>query len=265
MIERNYVTIEHLKFSEFIIAINDFLTKDVFSIRKTRMTKKKAVSSTQWSSVRGTTFFLYSFFCSSSVIFCSPRDTMEMSSPITDRNGDSLISTGEIFELGFFTPNGSFDKRRYVGIWYYGSSPRTIVWVANRDDPVLDFNGTFQIAGDGNIMVLDGNGRSHWRTNLEEPSLSSSLVLKLMDDGNLILSRKEATSSSIIVWQSFDYPTDTFLPGMTMNENVSLTSWRIPNDPACGNFSFETDPEEMNQYIVWKRSIRYSFLKKQHF
>ncbi|OWM78595.1 hypothetical protein CDL15_Pgr002766 [Punica granatum] len=199
-------------------------------------------------------FFLLPFFA----LHCSARDTVTLGSPISDKRGDTLISSGGVFELGFFSPNGSAGKRRYVGIWYYSSTPRTVVWVANRDDPVLDSNGVFSITEDGNLGVLDGSGRSHWSTNLGTSSLSSSPTLKLMDSGNLVLRRQENRSAKeMILWQSFENPTDTFLPGMRMNENITLTSWGSYDDPAPGNFTFELDEEEENQYIVWRRSIRY--------
>ncbi|KAK9089548.1 hypothetical protein Scep_028630 [Stephania cephalantha] len=47
------------------------------------------------------------------------------------------------------------------------------------------------------------------------------------------------------LWQSFDYPTDTHLPGMKLGMNLklgtsrSLRSWKSPDDPSTGDFSFE--------------------------
>lgn len=76
-----------------------------------------------------------------------------------------------------------------------------------------------------------------------------------MDNGNLIVS-DEVNHQVKILWQSFANQIDTFLPGMKMDDNLALTSWRSYEDPAPGNFSFEHDQEE-NKYIIWKRSIRY--------
>lgn len=202
-------------------------------------------------------YFLYLFLLCTSLLCCIAKDTMTVSSLISDTQGDTIVSSGERFELGFFTPNGSSDSRRYVGIWYYGSNPKTVVWVANRDNPLSDTHGVFAMAEDGNLKVLDGSGKTYWTTSLERSS-STYKTAKLMDTGNLIVSNQEQGNHSVrILWQSFENPTDTFLPGMKMNENLVLASWKSYDDPATGNFTFQQDEEGMNHFVIWKRSMRY--------
>ncbi|KEH41621.1 S-locus lectin kinase family protein [Medicago truncatula] len=217
---------------------------------------------------------MLSIFCLCLIFFtsfnhCLAKDTITINNLIRDGGKDTLISAGENFELGFFTPNGSssIDRRRYVGIWYYNLTPKTVVWVANRDNPVQDSSGSFVISEDGNLMVLDSSGKSYWSTNLETSSSSLHRKVKLLDSGNLIVSEEEQEHGQgqgqgqgpgkvMILWQSFANPTDTFLPGMKMDESLSLTSWRSNEEPASGNFTFEQD-EKVNQYIIWKRSMKY--------
>ncbi|KAG4385469.1 hypothetical protein GLYMA_12G103700v4 [Glycine max] len=205
-------------------------------------------------------FILYSFFFTFSFKHCSATDTISITinNFLQDGGGDTLVSKGENFELGFFTPNGSSSGKRYLGIWYYKLTPLTVVWVANRDKPLLDSCGAFGIAEDGNLKVLDKSGKFYWGTNLEG-SHSQHRIVMLMDNGNLVVSDEvedQGNHQVKILWQSFANPTDTFLPGMKMDDNLALTSWRSYEDPAPGNFSFEHDQGE-NQYIIWKRSIRY--------
>ncbi|KAM3342241.1 hypothetical protein P3S68_027207 [Capsicum galapagoense] len=47
--------------------------------------------------------------------------------------GETVVSSGGTFKLGFFSPSGS--SKRYVGIWYKQILPhvQTVVWVANRE------------------------------------------------------------------------------------------------------------------------------------
>lgn len=203
-------------------------------------------------------FFLHALVFTFMHCSASARDTVTINNSISDGRGDTLISAGEIFELGFFTPNGSSGGRRYVGIWYYRSNPQKIVWVANRDNPLSDSGGAFAISETkGNLEVLDRSGRCYWGTNLEKSS-SVHRSVKLMDSGNLIVSEEEEQGNHTvkILWQSFENPTDTFLPGMKMDENLVLTSWKSIDDPAPGNFSFQQDQGE-NQYVIWKRSVKY--------
>ncbi|AEE82295.1 Wall-associated receptor kinase galacturonan-binding domain [Arabidopsis suecica] len=174
---------------------------------------------------------------------------------INDSHGETLVSAGQRFELGFFTPNGSSDERRYLGIWFYNLHPLTVVWVANRESPVLDRSCIFTISKDGNLEVIDSKGRVYWDTGVKPSSVSAERMVKLMDNGNLVLISDGNEAN--VVWQSFQNPTDTFLPGMRMDENMTLSSWRSFNDPSHGNFTFQMDQEEDKQFIIWKRSMRY--------
>ncbi|KAI9072085.1 hypothetical protein K1719_045956 [Acacia pycnantha] len=60
--------------------------------------------------------------------------------PIKD--GDVLVSDGGTFALGFFTPSNN-SRKRYVGILYNRCSKPTVVWVANRQNPLNDTFGVF--------------------------------------------------------------------------------------------------------------------------
>ncbi|OWM90973.1 hypothetical protein CDL15_Pgr023306 [Punica granatum] len=59
-----------------------------------------------------------------------------------------------------------------------------------------------------------------------------------MDSGNLVLSETFENGRVEVLWQSFSFPTDTFLPGMVMGEEFKLTSWKAPDDPSPGDFTF---------------------------
>ncbi|XP_031276795.1 G-type lectin S-receptor-like serine/threonine-protein kinase At4g03230 [Pistacia vera] len=195
--------------------------------------------------------FLYTILSCSFVLCCSTRDTITVDSLLKD--GETLVSAGNRFELGFFNPTKrSEGNRRYVGIWYYNSNPRVVVWVANRDNPLPVSTGVFGIADDGNLKIFDPNGTVHWDTKCEKsPPLSR--VAKLMDSGNLVLTDDRLAMSS---WESFKQPTDTFLPGMKMDENLTLTSWISQDDPAVGNFTFGAVLAD-NQYHILRKYLPY--------
>ena len=171
-----------------------------------------------------------------------------------------LVSAGQRFALGFFSPPGS-PTESYLGIWYYqsqDSESRTLVWVANRDKPVVGSNmAVFQIAADGNLVVKvkDASGESNWSSNLEGSS-STNRTVKLMDSGNLVLLQYDHKGMSYI-WQSFQSPTDTFLPGMKMDTNLELTSWRDDNDPQSGNFTFKMSQTGDKPYVILQNNKLY--------
>ncbi|KAI6697444.1 hypothetical protein NL676_017563 [Syzygium grande] len=199
--------------------------------------------------------------------FCSSRDTLSTVSRITYPGGAplvSLVSAGKQFELGFFSPNGSSNLRRYVGIWYYRSDPRIIVWVANRDVPLVGRTASFGLL-DGDLQLWN-DGQPIWSTNVTGSSYSTRFA-KLLDTGNLVLMEDDGTES--IVWQSFDNPTNTFLPGMRMTDDFKLTSWASQDDPKEGNFTFQRDQAGdaskykvmQNQHPYWKSGVYGKFIQ----
>ena len=153
------------------------------------------------------------FFFLCSILCCSARDTITPNNLLFDDGRGTLVSANQTFELGFFIPKGGFNNGKYIGIWYYLSKPQRVVWVANRDNP-LPFSDppsrVFAIKDDGKLKLLDENGQVHWSSNTKT-FLSTGMVMKLMDSGNLVLSDNRLGE---ILWESFHNLTDTFLPGM---------------------------------------------------
>ncbi|KAI6704891.1 hypothetical protein NL676_007853, partial [Syzygium grande] len=169
----------------------------------------------------------------------------------------TLVSSGQIFELGFFTPNGS--ENQYVGIWYKNLPPSKIVWVANRDLPLVhtDQSAKLMIGSDGNLKLMDGQLSIVWSTNVS--SRSNSMSATLLDTGNFVL--QDANYSDI--WGSFEDPTDTLLPGMKVGVNAItgekqyLISWRTDSDPSPGSFLSGMTSEMPPQPFTWSGSTPY--------
>ncbi|CAB4304777.1 unnamed protein product [Prunus armeniaca] len=172
-------------------------------------------------------------------------------------SGDQTIVSGD-FELGFF----EFDGRHYIGTWYSGRvvSANTIVWVANREIPISDrFSSVLNIS-DGNLVLFNEAKTPVWSTHLSSTTTPASVQAVLLDSGNLVL--RAHSSSSEFLWQSFDHPTHTWLPGAKLgfnnitNQTQILTSWKNSRDPAPGLYSFKLD--RSNSYILlWNRSKQY--------
>ncbi|WOL12990.1 hypothetical protein Cni_G21759 [Canna indica] len=176
------------------------------------------------------------------------EDKMNPSSSIV--NGQTLVSMGKIFELGFFSPGD--ENKQFLGIWFKNISVKTVVWVANRDKPVEDTNGTLNLTADGNLVLFNSTGFVLWSTGT---SNTINPVLQLLDTGNLVLTGGPSNST---IWQSFDHPTDTFLPGMKLgldyrrNLEKYMTSWASPSDPSPGEYSYKIDTSGVPQFILWR-------------
>ncbi|KAL8107847.1 hypothetical protein AgCh_024305 [Apium graveolens] len=168
------------------------------------------------------------------------------------KDGQIITSDNQVFGFGFFSPvNSSF---RYVGVWYNEIRDKTVIWVANRNKPISGKSGFLSFGNDGNLKISDGNNVI-WSTS--SSSNSSNTSIALMDTGNLALCRSEDIDDyRKALWQSFSWPTDTFLPEMRVytkskTQNLPVfVSWRSPSDPAPGNYSMAFDPRGAPQIVV---------------
>ena len=77
------------------------------------------------------------FFFLSLLFFAGPSMATDTIFPGQTLSGNQTIrSDGGTFELGFFTPGNS--SNYYIGMWYGRLPTKTVVWVANRDQPLSD-------------------------------------------------------------------------------------------------------------------------------
>ncbi|GLU23157.1 hypothetical protein SLE2022_391820 [Rubroshorea leprosula] len=165
-----------------------------------------------------------------------------------------LISPTQVFELGLFCPDNTTNQ--YVGIWYKNIAPRTVVWVANRENPVIDSLASLKIGSDGNLKLVDGNEVTLWSTNVSVRSNSSVAVL--LDNGNFVL---QDGLSEQQLWQSFEHPGNTLLPGAgtgydrETGERRVLSSWKSNSDPSRGDFVTEIVPRSPPQALIWNGSV----------
>ncbi|KAE8668168.1 hypothetical protein F3Y22_tig00112344pilonHSYRG00114 [Hibiscus syriacus] len=125
----------------------------------------------------------------------SKSNVVTVNISISDGEGESLVSPEKKFELGIYTPNGSSksNTRRYLRIRCYGSNSQKVVWVANQDKPLFDDSGVFVVAEDGNLKVLDRNGKSLWSANLEAEPCGTRKA-KLSDTGTWCSTMKKTLS-----------------------------------------------------------------------
>ncbi|GAY52957.1 hypothetical protein CUMW_145960 [Citrus unshiu] len=183
-------------------------------------------------------------------------DTITPATLIGD--GEKLVSSSQIFELGFFSPGKS--KYKYLGIWYK-QVPDTVVWVANRNSPIVDSNAVLTIGNNGNLVLLNQTDGIIWSSNLSREVKNP--VAQLLDTGNLVLREKFSsnTSEGSYLWQSFDCPSDTLLIGMNMGWDLKtgreryLTSWRTADDPSPGNFTFRLEIRVLPHLCIYNGSL----------
>ncbi|KAF3533454.1 hypothetical protein DY000_02037648 [Brassica cretica] len=190
--------------------------------------------------------------------FSFSANTLSATESLTISSNKTISSPGNIFELGFFKPSSS--SRWYLGIWYKAISKRTYVWVANRDHPLSTSTGTLKIS-DSNLVVVDGSDTAVWSTNLTGGGdVRSPVVAELLDNGNFVLRDSNNNDPDVVLWQSFDFPTDTLLPEMKLGWDLKtgfnrfLRSWKSPDDPSSGDYSFKLETRGFPEAFLWNKA-----------
>ncbi|KAL5147521.1 G-type lectin S-receptor-like serine/threonine-protein kinase [Glycine soja] len=178
-----------------------------------------------------------------------------MSQYIPD-DGETLVSAGEITEMGFFSPGNS--TRRYLGIWYKNVSPFTVVWVANRNTPLENNLGVLKLNEKGILELLNPTNNTIWSSsnNISSKARTNPIV-RLLDSENLV-KNGQGTKDDNFLWQSFDHPCDTCMPGMKVGWNLDtglewfLSSWKSVDDHAEGEYALKIDLRGYLQIIKFK-------------
>lgn len=155
---------------------------------------------------------------------------------------DVLVSPNRIFSAGFY-PVGS--NAYCFAIWFtqpYCSANCTVFWTANRDVPVNGRHSKLSLLKTGNLVLTDAGQSVVWE--IKTGSTSSSLKLKLQDNGNLVLLLHDTKSGSYL-WQSFDSPTDTLLPQQLFTGSAQLVSSRSQTNFSSGFYKFYFDNDNV--------------------
>ncbi|XP_019191575.1 PREDICTED: receptor-like serine/threonine-protein kinase SD1-6 isoform X1 [Ipomoea nil] len=194
-------------------------------------------------------------YCCNFVFFCHAFDTLREGQTL--QNGETLVSANGIFELGFFG-TGDPGGNHYLGTWLKKDVHKKAFWVANRDNPVYGETGNLTIRYDGNLVISDVRIYPNIVVNSEMLATGGNTRATLVDSGNFVLYEGEK-----VLWQSFDYPSDTFLPGMKLGwlgidtnqtRKSFLLSWLTPSVPASGPFALGLDSHNKSIFKVWRRS-----------
>ncbi|CAN1794658.1 G-type lectin S-receptor-like serine/threonine-protein kinase CES101 [Linum perenne] len=165
----------------------------------------------------------------------------------------TLVSTNGVFTLAFHRPGSPDSNSTYLGISYKDElDTTTLFWIANRAFPIPDDSGSLILDPTLRSLKLNYSGGDLSNIFQVNSSSSSNLTAVLQDSGNFAL-----LSASQTQWQSFDFPTDSWLPGMKLGldrrtgRNRILTSWVSDSNPAPGAFTLEWDP--VKEELVMKR------------
>lgn len=150
---------------------------------------------------------------------------ISVGSSLTPHTNSPWLSSSGIFAFGFYkTPDGNA-----VCIFFASFKERTVVWTANSEDPIVPDNLVLLLTKDG-LVLQESDSQSVFSRidNSSQPIAWASML----DNGNFVL----CNSDGSVVWQSFDHPTDSFLPGQPLLSGGMLLSRASETDLKTGIF-----------------------------
>ncbi|KAF8024654.1 hypothetical protein BT93_F1738 [Corymbia citriodora subsp. variegata] len=172
----------------------------------------------------------------------SVRLTLHEDSSLSVGNADDVLTSNDgVFSAGFF-PIGQ--NAYCFAIWFSEPSCTipdcTVVWMANRDEPVNGRSSKLSLRKNGDLQLIDTGGAVVWSSKTGSSSRSST-NLQLLNTGNLVLrDDKHAT-----LWQSFDSPTNTLLPEQKLIPSTPLISSRSKNNFSSGYYILYFDNDNL--------------------
>ncbi|KNA09199.1 hypothetical protein SOVF_155810 [Spinacia oleracea] len=153
-----------------------------------------------------------------SLLFSVAVSEISLGSKLTVSENQLWVSSNGDFALGFFTHSDNVNQYSLGIRFHSGSIPvdkQSVVWVAGAELTVSN-QSYFQLMEEGGLVLFDpSNGGVVWTSNTSGKSVASA---SLQDDGNLVV----LDGNKDMVWQSFDTPSDTLLPGQVLSVHKTL-------------------------------------------
>ncbi|KAG6387366.1 hypothetical protein SASPL_152553 [Salvia splendens] len=142
------------------------------------------------------------------------------------------------------------------------ATPDAVVWVANRDNPIIDSEeAVLAISINGSLAITKGGSLIIWFATPSVVATSRPLA-RLLDSGNLVVV-DETRDEEDYLWQSSNFPTDTLLPDMKMVDDVeagvvrNLTSWRNADDPSPGEFVMRIENRGVPEIVILRGTAKW--------
>ncbi|XP_031109148.1 G-type lectin S-receptor-like serine/threonine-protein kinase At5g35370 [Ipomoea triloba] len=168
-----------------------------------------------------------------------------------DTSGAFLSSPNSTFRAA--VTNVKTEERLYYFVVIHTLS-HTVVWAANRNNPVSD-SAQLRLSRRGLALYDNDSPKPIWSVPpFSSPNVSVS-SLELRDSGNLVL----LDSSNNSLWESFDYPTDTMVVGQRLLVGKSLVSSVKEGELSEGDYEFTVTENDAvflwNKMVYWKLSM----------
>ncbi|PQQ13369.1 G-type lectin S-receptor-like serine/threonine-protein kinase LECRK3 [Prunus yedoensis var. nudiflora] len=175
------------------------------------------------------------------------QSNISRGSSLTPTTNSTWLSPSGLYAFGFYRQGNG----HAAGIFLAGIPEETVVWTANRDDPPVSNSATLLFTGDG-LALPTAESQNYFAKSSGSASYAS-----MLDSGNFVL----YNSGREIVWQSFDHPTDTLLPGQRLLSGDELLSAKSEADHSTGIFRLKMQNDgNLVQYPVDSLDTRHMLI-----
>nr|XP_011470813.1 PREDICTED: G-type lectin S-receptor-like serine/threonine-protein kinase RLK1 [Fragaria vesca subsp. vesca]XP_011470814.1 PREDICTED: G-type lectin S-receptor-like serine/threonine-protein kinase RLK1 [Fragaria vesca subsp. vesca] len=146
----------------------------------------------------------------------------------TAGNSSSWLSPSGDFAFGFRQLENS--DLFLLSVWYAKIPDRTIVWYANGDSPAVVAKGSVvNLTADSGLVLTSPQGVELWKSE----SISGVVAFGVLNDtGNFVLQDDNSES----LWETFNNPTHTILPGQDIEKGGKLWSQQSETNFTKGRF-----------------------------
>ncbi|KAI9128926.1 hypothetical protein K1719_000409 [Acacia pycnantha] len=151
------------------------------------------------------------------------------SSLIAEKDGSSWASPSGEFAFGFIQIE---DDGFLLAIWFNKIPETTVWWPAKVQNILVPKDSKIELASNGLFHLVDPEGRQIWNAN---PLGTEVAYAVMLDSGNFVLCGRDLKT----LWQSFDHPTDTILPGQVLKQPAKLVSRYLATNYSRGRFQFK--------------------------
>ncbi|XP_068338113.1 G-type lectin S-receptor-like serine/threonine-protein kinase LECRK4 [Pyrus communis] len=147
----------------------------------------------------------------------------------TTGNSSSWLSPSGDFAFGF-SPLGS-DDLFLLSIWYAKIPDETVVWYAyDGNNPIVAPRGSvLNLTANNGLVLNNPQGGEIWKSETTFGIVENGVM---NDTGNFVLQDQNSGS----LWETFSNPTDTVLPGQTIEKNGKLSCRQSETNYTKGRF-----------------------------
>ncbi|XP_042513379.1 G-type lectin S-receptor-like serine/threonine-protein kinase SD3-1 [Macadamia integrifolia] len=186
-----------------------------------------------------------------SVGFCEnfPMVSVPLGFEISEFESKTWVSENGVFTFGFFDDYRKDYDGLAVGIRYnLGNRDANVpVWTVGGGVRVSE-NSILRLSMDGRLVLLDNlSGLIVWSSNTSGLGVQTA---SLLNNGNLVL----MGNAQEVLWQSFDSPTNTLLPGQELYFPQAL---RAPSTSFISSYYSLVIRHTGDLALIWENNVTY--------